>query len=259
MPGFTVRQLCVVRQGCELLHGIHMDARPGELHVLLGPNGAGKSTLLRAMAGDWPHSSGTLLLDERPLSATSALQQARRRAVLPQQDGLSFGLCVRDLIALGRFAARDQTLATTRAVVDAVMTATQVSALSERRYPTLSGGEQRRVQLARVLAQVWDVPAAALLLDEPTHSLDPAHQHALLALLRTLAEKGFAILTSLHDLNLAAAYAQRISLMCQGCIVASGEPQQLLNETLLQAVYGDSLQFTAVVQGGRQQWLTRAA
>lgn len=257
MAVFLAKQLCVARQGRTLLQGVNLKVQPGELHVLLGPNGAGKSTVIRALAGEWQASQGELLLDGQALSALSPLQQARRRAVLPQQDSLSFGLSVRELIRLGRYAARDQKPTTTNVIVEAVIAATQIGALADRRYPSLSGGEQRRAQLARVLAQVWDVPEGVLLLDEPTHSLDPAHQHAVLTLLRALADRGHAILASLHDLNLASAYAQQISLMRDGLLIVSGTPRQVLDEAQLQAVYGDSLQFAAVEHEGRRLWLTR--
>ncbi len=259
MQGYSARQLSVSRQRQRVLHAVNLEVCSGELHVLLGPNGAGKSSLLRTLAGEWPQSEGVLLLDGLALAAMPALQQARRRAVLPQQDGLIFGLRVHELIALGRYAAKDQTASTTDAVLAEVMLATQISALAERRYPSLSGGEQRRVQLARVLAQVWDVPQAILLLDEPTHSLDPAHQHAVLALLQSLAVvKGFAILASLHDLNLASAYAHRISLLKAGRVVATGAAAQVLNSAALQNIYGDSLQFTAIEHAGQRQWITRS-
>lgn len=256
MQGFSIRQLRVSQRGKELLQGLELDIRTGELQVLLGPNGAGKSSLMRVLAGEWQHSHGELLLDGRPLAEISPLEQARRRAVLPQQDGLSFGLRVQELLTLGRYAAKDQSAKTTEVVLSAVMAATQISTLAHHRYPELSGGEQRRVQLARVLAQIWDVPQAVLLLDEPTQSLDPAHQHAVLSLLRTLAtEKGFAVLASLHDLNLASAYAQRISLLRNGQLIASGVPPQQLNAAQLQAVYGHSLCFTAIQHQSQQQWL----
>ena len=259
MKILQARQLGVSRRGRALLKNLDLDLAAGELHVLLGPNGAGKSTLLRTLAGEWPRASGSLLLDGRPLAEIPALEQARRRAVLPQHDGLSFGLSVRELITLGRYPCKDQRPGTTQAVVDAVMSATQIAALADRSYPTLSGGERRRAQLARVLAQVWDVPQALLLLDEPTHSLDLAHQHAVLALLRQLTQRGHAVLISLHELNLAARYADRISLLQDGQLLASGKPVEVLDETHLQCLYGNSLRFTAIEREGSRQWLASRA
>lgn len=256
MSSLRAEHLGIVRQGISLLQDISLSVAAGELHVLLGPNGAGKSTLLRALAGEWPPQNGSLLLDERPLHAHDALAQARRRAVLPQHDALSFSLGVRELVALGRHPCKDQRPATTRQVVDAVLDATQTRELAARRYPTLSGGERRRVQLARVLAQVWDAPAPILLLDEPTHSLDLVHQHAVMALLQALARKRFAILISLHDLNLAASHADQVSLMQRGRMLAAGTPAKVLDAARLQALYGDGLRFHAVAHEGAVQWLS---
>lgn len=256
MSLLAARQISVIRDGRTLLADTSLLLHSGELHVLLGPNGAGKSTLLQALSGDWPVSGGEITLRERPLGNLTALDQARARAVLPQHDALSFGFTVHELIALGRYASIKQGPAHQRQVISDVMDATDVTHLARRRYTSLSGGERRRAQLARVLAQVWDVPQAVLLLDEPIHSLDLAHQHAVLALLRALADKGFAILASLHELNLAASYAHRVSLMHPGRILISGTPTEVLDPPQLKALYGDELRFTAIAQDGRQQWLT---
>ena len=255
MNVLSTDRLCIVREGRALLSNVSLQLHPGELHVLLGPNGAGKSTLHQALSGELVPTSGQIQFGRDDLSQLSPLQLARRRAVLPQQDGLAFGFSVKELALLGRHAAIDQRPSTTRQVLTAVLQAMDLSHLAARRYLQLSGGERRRAQIARVLAQVWDVPNAVLLLDEPTHSLDFGHQHAVLALLRQLAQQGFSILASLHDLNLTAAYAQRVSLLHAGHLVASGSPEAVLTEPKLQSIYGDSLRFTAVPAPTGQQWL----
>ncbi|MDO9454300.1 MAG: heme ABC transporter ATP-binding protein [Stagnimonas sp.] len=258
MSLLTAEKISVERAGRVLLADTSIQLAAGELHVLLGPNGAGKTTLLRALSGEWPTCTGEIRLGNDVLPRLDAPQQARRRAVLPQQDALAFGFTVRELITLGRHAAIDHRPDTTKQVIAAVLQATDTAHLAERRYPELSGGERRRAQLARVLAQVWDVPHAVLLLDEPVHSLDLGHQHTVLALLRTLAAKGFAILASLHELNLAAAYAQRVSLMQAGRIVATGTPETVLDSPRLKSLYGEDLSFTAIENAGSRQWLTAA-
>ena len=255
MSALSTHELCVVREGRALLSDVSLQLQAGELHVLLGPNGAGKSTLLQTLSGELPAASGQIRLGDDDLSKLSALQLARRRAVLPQQDGLAFGFSVQELILLGRHAAIDQRPVTTQQVLTAVLQAMDLSHLAQRRYLQLSGGERRRAQIARVLAQTWDVPNAVLLLDEPTHSLDLGHQHAVLSLLRQLAQQGFTILASLHDLNLTAAYAQRVSLLHAGHLVANGSPEAVLTEPRLQAIYGHTLCFTAVSAAGGRQWL----
>lgn len=256
MQGLQASNLHVIREGRILLDDVSLSLAAGSLHILLGPNGAGKSTLLRTLAGEWEPSRGRVWLDQRPLNLWSAKEQARRRAVLPQQDHLSFALSVHELLGLSRHAAGDRSAATSQCVLDAVTAATDIATLITRRYPSLSGGERRRVQLARVLAQVWDVPGATLLLDEPTHSLDPAHQHAVLALLRSLASQGFAILLSLHDLALAAQYAHQISLMRGGKLLASGLADEVLTCQNLQATFGSQLNYTLLQHEGHRHWAT---
>lgn len=257
MNPLTASGLSLQRCGLTLLQNVDITLAAGELHVLLGANGAGKSTLLKALSGEWPPTSGRICLAGQALEKMDVLEQARRRAVLPQHDALAFGFTVQQLISLGRHAALNQKPAHSGSVLAEVMAATDTTHLAHRRYPELSGGERRRAQLARVLAQVWDVPQAVLLLDEPTHSLDLAHQHRVLTLLRTLAEKGFAVLASLHEINLAATYAHRISLLQAPSIVASGTPGQVLNERSLQQLYGNDLHFSPVLQGSNTQWLSK--
>lgn len=250
--------LSVIRNAHCLLRDASVNLNAGELHVLLGPNGAGKSTLLRVLAGEWRATTGSVQLAGQPLQQWTPLAQARRRAVLPQHDPLSFGFTVMEVIQLGRLAAATRAPGYEELLLDEVMSATDIHALAQRPYPSLSGGERRRVQLARVLAQVWDVQHPVLLLDEPVHSLDPAHQHRVMALLCTLAQRGFGIVASLHELNLAAAYADHISLLRGGCILSSGAADQVLSNASLRETYSHDLQFTAVLHGGRSHWLSHA-
>jgi len=255
MSALEATQLVVDRNGRRLLDQVSLALSPGRLHALLGSNGAGKSSLLRVLSGEWLANGGAVQLGGTALAQLSALAQAQRRAVLPQQDVLAFGFTVTELVGLGRLAARDQSPATTRSVVGAVLDATDISHLAKRPYTELSGGERRRAQLARVLAQVWDHPGAVLLLDEPTHSLDLAHQHSVMALLRRLAEQGFAVLASLHELNLAAAYAHDVSLLRHGRVLASGAVGEVLHPASLRATFGEQLRFTAVPGVEPKLWL----
>ncbi len=251
----VAREISVHRAGHTLLSAASLELAAGELHVLLGPNGAGKSTLLKALSGQWPTQSGSITLSGTPLASLTALQQARQRAVLPQHDALAFGFSVLELVTLGRHAAIRQSASQEQQLIDAVLAATDIAHLRDRHYPTLSGGEQRRAQLARVLAQIWDLPQPVLLLDEPTHSLDLAHQHSMMSLLHTLTVRGFAVLASLHDINLAAAYAHRISLLKAGQLIATGTPATVLDQKALQNLYGEALDFIAVEHNGSRQWL----
>lgn len=241
----VARDLRIRREGRQLLDGVDLHLEPGELHVVLGANGAGKSTLLHALAGDLRPAAGTVTLDGQPLHLMPVRALARRRAVLPQIDALDFAFTVREVVALGRYAAADDT----DAIVAAALAATDTTALAERIYPTLSGGERSRVRLARALAQLWDVDDGAgryLLLDEPTAALDLAHQQACMRIVTRFAAGGAAVLAVLHDPNLAMRYADRVSLLREGRLLASGPPREVLDAARLSAVYDTPLRVVDV-------------
>jgi iron complex transport system ATP-binding protein len=219
-----------------LLDGVSLALQRGEVLALVGPNGAGKSTLLKLLAGDLRPSAGQVLLDGAPIESYSARALALRRAVLPQQTILQFAFSAREVVLMGRSphlgftgSERDHD----HAVVDRAMDQTETTALAARAYPTLSGGEQQRVSLARVLAQ----EAPILLLDEPTASLDIHHQEMVMEVARAIAGQGATVLAVLHDLNLAAATADRIAMLCRGRLAAHGSPRDVFQEALLSAVF----------------------
>lgn len=218
-----------------LVAEIDLAVRPGEVVAVIGPNGAGKSTLLKLLAGDLVPTEGEVLLDGRPLHGYSAHDLSLRRAVLPQQTILQFAFSAREVVEMGRAPYRERrgSRVGERIVVEA-MGRTETEQLAARSYPTLSGGEQGRVSLARVLAQ--DAPI--LLLDEPTAALDLRHQGLVMEIARELADAGATVLAVLHDLNLAAAHADRLAVLCGGRLVANDEPWAVLNERLLTEVYG---------------------
>ena len=222
--------------GRALVEDVSLTLSGGEVLALVGPNGAGKSTLLRLLAGDLRPAAGAVLLDGRPLASYRPADLARRRAVLPQSTALAFAFTALQVVLMGRHphqggpaGDRDDL-----AVAHAAMTRTETLDLAGRRFPTLSGGEATRVTLARVLAQ--ETPL--LLLDEPTAHLDPRHQQAALALARDLAGRGAGVLAVVHDLNLAAAYADRVLLLHAGRLVAGGAPWDVLQAPRLTAVFG---------------------
>jgi len=228
--------------GATLLDDVSVAVGRGEVVALLGPNGAGKTTLLRALCGELPPAAGDVHLEGRSLSAWSPRDRAARLGVLPQSSRLVFPFTAEQVALLGRTphverheSARD------REIAGLALRRAGVGALARRDYLRLSGGEQQGVQLARVLAQVWDAPAQGgryLLLDEPTASLDLRLQHALLGLARQLAGQGFGVLVSLHDLNLAAQYADRIALLRGGRLLADGAPPQVLTAERIRRVWG---------------------
>jgi iron complex transport system ATP-binding protein len=226
---FDVQNLSYLAGRRPLLRDVSLQARPGELLAVVGANGAGKSTLLRLLSGDLAPSTGRVQFEGRTLAAIPAAELARRRAVLSQQHTLSLAFRVRELVLMGRYPYfRGQPAPHDHAVVQQALQLVGLTALAERSYPTLSGGEQQRAQLARVLAQVWEAAGGFLLLDEPLTGLDLNHQHHTLDVARALVRRGFGVVAVLHDLNLAAQYADQLLLLRQGQVVASGPPAAVL-------------------------------
>lgn len=224
-----------------LLSAVSLQLSPGEMVALIGPNGAGKSTLLRVLSGYLAPDSGECRLQGKVLSGWEGRLLAQQRAVMRQQSSLTFALTARQVISLGRAAwPRDQQ----DEIVTGVAGLTGCSGLLDRNYLYLSGGEQQRVQLARVLAQLWrdGEPQGYLFLDEPTSALDLYHQQHILRLLHRLTRQGKLMVCSvLHDLNQASLWADRVLLLHQGSLVAQGTPQQVLNAETLQHWYGAEL------------------
>ncbi|GAB0107873.1 heme ABC transporter ATP-binding protein [Nocardia sp. JMUB6875] len=206
----------------------------GQIVALVGPNGAGKSTLLAALAGELELSGGSVDLDGHSLTHWTHLDMARRRAVLPQSHTVGFPFSAREVVAMGRSPwARTPRQDEDDTAIAAAMAATDVQRFAARPFPALSGGERARVALARVLAQ----DTATLLLDEPTAALDLGHQEQVLRLARERATKGAAVVVVLHDLGVAAAYADRVAVLENGRIAADGPPREILTPQLLTRVY----------------------
>jgi len=223
-----------------VLSRVSLKFSPGLVHVVVGPNGAGKSSLLKLFSGDCAPSSGSIKLDLQSLCDHDQSTTAQRIAVLPQQSQLNFPFSVYEVVALGRYPHNTGKIKDDE-VVAAVLSAVGGLHLQDRLYTSLSGGEQQRIHLARVLAQVW-LPSPQgsryLLLDEPTAALDLAHQHLILKLAVDMAKQGLGVLSVLHDLNLAAQYADVITLLSEGRVVAQGVPSQVLSVENIQSVYG---------------------
>lgn len=232
------RQVVIERGGSRILDAIDCELRAGELLAIIGPNGAGKSTLLSAMAGDLPLTGGEVLLDGEALEQRPASELARRRAVLPQQSSLDFPLTVQEVIALGR-TPHQSSPSEDREITAHLLEMLALGALAARPYPRCSGGEQRRTQLGRVLAQLMplDEESKFLLLDEPTANLDPARALELLDIASKLAERGVGVMAILHDPNLVSRMADRVLVLHQGKLAASGAPKDVLTEELFAEVF----------------------
>ena len=219
-----------------LLHDVSIGVGGGELLGVVGPNGAGKTTLLKALAGDLELSEGTVYIDDRPLSDFDARELARRRAVMPQSSYLPFLFTAHEVVRMGRAPWEGERGEREHGakLTDYAMSLTDTRDYAVRAYPTLSGGEQSRVTLARVLAQETPI----LLIDEPTAHLDLRHQHLVLQLARELASEGAAVVAVLHDLNLAAMYVDTALVLHRGELVVSGPVEESLNPELLSPVFG---------------------
>ncbi|SDK78869.1 iron complex transport system ATP-binding protein [Glycomyces sambucus] len=230
----AARGLHVRLGGKEILCGVDLDVHAGEVLGLVGPNGAGKSTLLAALSGDLEPSSGDALLWDRPIRDWSPLDTARRRAVLPQAHGVSFPFTAREVVEMGRapWAGTDRG-AHDEDRIAAAMARSETETFATRPFTSLSGGEQARVMLARVIAQ----DAGLVLLDEPTAALDLRHQELVGRLCRDLAAEGRAVVIVLHDLDLAAAYADRTALLANGRIASCGPPAEVFTAERLGDVY----------------------
>ena len=239
MTELATNALTIVRERATLVDAVDLCCTTGELVALLGPNGAGKTTLLRAALGLIPRTSGAATLggvDTQDLSATARAQQA---SYLPQQRPLAWPSPVRDIVALGRFAhgaALGRLGPVDRQAVAAALAACDLEALADRAADTLSGGELARVHFARAFA----TKAPLLIADEPVAALDPRHQHRIMQLVRDFVGSGGGALVVLHDVSLAARYADRLLWMHEGRIVADGTPAVTLTPARLADVYGVS-------------------
>ena len=221
-----------------LLHDVNLSLYAGEVLAVVGENGAGKSTLLRALSGELRPSSGHVTLDGKPLGAYSALELARCRAVLSQDQFVSFSFTALEVARMGRHPHGE---ANAQSIALEALRLCDAAHLETRVFATLSGGERQRVQLARTLAQVWDVSDAVLLLDEPTSQLDIKHQQATLRMARQAAARGARVLVILHDLNLAGGSADRIVMLSKGRVVVSGKPWEVLTADRIGRVFGASV------------------
>ncbi|MFD4867873.1 ABC transporter ATP-binding protein [Streptomyces sp. NPDC058412] len=233
-PGsLRVEEVGVVVNGRALVHRASLHAAPGEVVGLVGPNGAGKSTLLRTLYRAVRPTSGRVLLDGEDVWRMPGKRLAQRLAAVLQETAGDFELTVYDVVAMGRtphkraFAGDD---ADDREIITRSLAELRVDALAHAPFDRLSGGEKQRVLIARALAQ----RTGTMVLDEPTNHLDLRHQLDALRLVRRL---GVTAVVALHDLNLAAAFCDRICVMTGGRVVATGTPEEVLTARLLSEVY----------------------
>ncbi|RZT66272.1 heme ABC transporter ATP-binding protein [Leucobacter luti] len=230
----AAESVVLTRGGRALLDDVSLEVRAGEVLALLGPNGAGKSTLLSVLSGDVSPDGGVAKFGGKPIADWSLGDLSRRRSVLLQDNQLLFPFTVHQVVEMGRAPWRRTPFEDedNEAISEAIASA-DIGHLGNRRVPSLSGGERARTAFARVMAGRTGV----LMLDEPTAALDLGHQEAVLGLARERAAAGDAVLVVLHDLNLAAAYSDRIALLRDGKIAACDVPDRVLTAEIVSDVY----------------------
>ncbi len=228
-----------------LVDAVSLDVEAGRVTVLIGPNGAGKSTLIRLMSGELRPTSGAILCEGEDLGRFSPQQLALRRAVMTQAVEVSSPFLAYEVVRLGLEGIGRVDPRQRARIIEERLTIADALPLASRRYAALSGGEQRRVQFARAMAQIEAARTVCdrqvLLLDEPVANLDLPHQLALLDAAREVARQGVAVLAVLHDFNLAARYADVLALMNKGAIVACGEPAEIQTTRLLSDAFAIDL------------------
>jgi iron complex transport system ATP-binding protein len=248
-PALEARDVTVTIGGKTLVDRVSLKVRPSELLAIVGPNGAGKSTLVSVLAGDRSADDGSALVDGVPIGSLSRRDLARRRAVLPQGCHVAFPFRTEQVVMMGRYPLlRRGHLPgpADHAAVASALRTTDTVHLAQRTVPTLSGGEQARVSLARVLAQ--DAPI--VLLDEPSAALDLRHQQQVIRLCLHLAAEGRAVVAIVHDLNQAAA-ADRVAVLHQGRLVVCDAPAHALTPTTIAQVFGVDVDVTSHPSDGR--------
>lgn len=225
----------------QILYGIDFLARPGEVTTIVGPNGSGKTTFLKALTGEIA-ATGTVSLNGRDQREMKPWQAAALRAVLPQSTALSFPFTVREIVRLGILGGRSGvSAAEAERLPERALARVDLDGFAGRFYQELSGGEQQRVQLARVLCQVWapvlEGEPRWLFLDEPVSSLDIKHQLVIMEIARDFARRGGGVVAILHDLNLTAMFADQVAVISRGRVAAAGAPSAVFTDDLIERVF----------------------
>lgn len=253
-PDLVVEQVSVSAGKTRIVQDLSFHAKAGEVLAIIGPSGSGKTTLMKAMTGELPYSGG-ITLAGLEVGGLSPEVLAAMRGVLPQASRISFPLNVAEVVGLGLTSSRRERSFRARRIAEA-LAKVGLSGFEGRSYQELSGGEQQRVQLARVLCQVWDpLPQEGLphwlFLDEPVSSLDIKHQVQIMQLAADYAKRGGGVVAVMHDLNLTAAFADRVLVMQGGRRLAFGARDEVMQAELLSKAYDFPLEILTRPGGGR--------
>ncbi|WFB37714.1 heme ABC transporter ATP-binding protein [Kiritimatiellota bacterium B12222] len=252
-----LQQVSVIRNKRHILSEINFQLTPGQVSVVIGLNGAGKSSLVRLLSGAWKPSAGHILWNQQPLSLLNPATIAKFRAVVNQQSDLRFEFSVREVVEMGGYPHRSLSKATREKEVDQALTEVDLLSFANASATRLSGGEQKRMLLARALVQLHlsrKNGDGLLILDEPTAHLDIRHQEKLLETIRARAAEGLTVFAVLHDLNHATRVADQIILLQQGKLLAAGAVQDVMTPALLSQAFGTPLE-QVHFQGRLPHWL----
>lgn len=249
----AARNLTVSLSGKTIVQGVSLQAKAGELTAIVGPNGSGKTTMLKAVAGELS-SKGDITLNGHDIRALEPWQLAIKRAVLPQAATIAFPFTVREIVRLGLTVGPNRHADRIDAITAEALRAVDLSGFAGRLYQELSGGEQQRVQLARVLSQIWepvlDGEPCFLMLDEPVSALDIRHQLTIMQLARRYCENGGGVIAVMHDLNLTAMFADHMVMMKAGRIERAGCPADVMTDDAMEAVFGCRMRINGVPEAG---------
>lgn len=222
-----------------ILDGIKGSFKKGQLSAIIGPNGAGKSTLLKTISEEISAQSGEVYWEQKELNKLSPQEQSKIRAVFGQENQVTIDFTVEEIVSMGRFPfTAHKDMIHNASIIEEQLALCGIAHLRKAKYQKLSGGEKQRVHLARVFAQVAKSNEPTfILLDEPLNNLDIRHQFEILELTKTYVSKGNTAVLVIHDLNLAARFADHILLLDQGEVVAQGEPKEVYQEKILSDLY----------------------
>jgi iron complex transport system ATP-binding protein len=248
--------------GKTIISDVGFTAEAGKLTAIAGPNGSGKTTGMKAISGELPYQ-GTIRMNGHDVTSLQPWQLAAMRGVLPQASSISFPFTVREIVRMGLTSGLNRNPEKAEQTVAKALSSVDLGGYEGRLYQHLSGGEQQRVQLARVLCQisepVIDGQPRWLLLDEPVSSLDISHQLTIMRLARTFCDNGGGVIAVMHDLNLTALFADRIILMQSGGLAAAGSVHDVLTDATMQSVFGCPLRINTVPADGTPFVLAHSA